>query len=217
MKLEVKKIKDTVTDALSAVEIMDRNQVPFQSLDKVNWEDSWPYRPQVEFRIAYTDNSLFLNFRVEEDSIRALAPCDNDKIWEDSCCECFIQSGNDDIYYNIECNCVGRMLMGSGVDRKERIRAGQDVLNTISRWSSLEMDPIEERVGKQHWQLSLVIPFSAFFRHNIKSMDEKIVKANFYKCGSKLPTPHYLSWNPVIWEKPDFHRPECFGELIFTI
>ena len=40
------------------------------------------------------------------------------------------------------------------------------------------------------------------------------VRANFYKCGDKTAHPHFLSWNPVVSSKPDFHRPECFGELI---
>ncbi|MBO7233161.1 MAG: hypothetical protein J6V16_08435, partial [Bacteroidales bacterium] len=25
--------------------------------------------------------------------------------------------------------------------------------------------------------------------------------------------PHYLSWQPINTEKPDFHRPEFFGTL----
>jgi hypothetical protein len=39
--------------------------------------------------------------------------------------------------------------------------------------------------------------------------------ANFYKCGDELPTPHFLSWNPIEWKEPSFHRPEQFGKLIF--
>ena len=39
------------------------------------------------------------------------------------------------------------------------------------------------------------------------------IRANFYKCGDKTAHPHFLSWSPVSTEKPDFHRPEFFGEL----
>ena len=38
---------------------------------------------------------------------------------------------------------------------------------------------------------------------------------NFYKCGDKQVEPHYLSWNPVLTDNPDFHRPEYFGKVIF--
>ena len=39
-------------------------------------------------------------------------------------------------------------------------------------------------------------------------------KGNFYKCGDETDYPHFGMWNPVGTEKPDFHRPEYFGELI---
>ncbi len=42
-----------------------------------------------------------------------------------------------------------------------------------------------------------------------------LLKANFYKCGDELQTPHFLSWNPIEIEKPDFHRPDFFGTLRF--
>jgi hypothetical protein len=41
------------------------------------------------------------------------------------------------------------------------------------------------------------------------------LRANVYKCGDKTDHKHYLSWNPVNSEKPDFHRPEDFGRMIF--
>ena len=44
--------------------------------------------------------------------------------------------------------------------------------------------------------------------------DPESIRANFYKCGDKTAHPHYLSWSPIDTPKPDFHRPEFFGELI---
>jgi hypothetical protein len=41
------------------------------------------------------------------------------------------------------------------------------------------------------------------------------IKANFYKCGDELQTPHFLSWNPIEIDQPDFHRPDFFGTLEF--
>ncbi len=51
--------------------------------------------------------------------------------------------------------------------------------------------------------------------HAIDSLEGKRIPANFYKCGDKLRTPHFLSWNKIEIEKPDFHRPDFFGELHF--
>jgi hypothetical protein len=43
----------------------------------------------------------------------------------------------------------------------------------------------------------------------------KTCRANFYKCGDDLPEPHFLSWNNIIADKPDFHLPQYFGTLTF--
>jgi len=56
---------------------------------------------------------------------------------------------------------------------------------------------------------------AVFFKHRIGSLGGKTVRANFYKCGDELQTPHFLSWNPVRTERPDFHRPDFFGVLEF--
>ena len=38
---------------------------------------------------------------------------------------------------------------------------------------------------------------------------------NFYKCGDKTKTRHYLAWAPLSSEKPDYHRRQDFGRMIF--
>jgi hypothetical protein len=79
----------------------------------------------------------------------------------------------------------------------------------------LGREAFDERVGECAWEVALVIPYSAFFLHDITSLDGKTLRANFYKCGDKLQTPHFLSWNPIGLEKPNFHCPEFFGTLHF--
>ena len=38
---------------------------------------------------------------------------------------------------------------------------------------------------------------------------------NFYKCGDLTEIEHYLAWSPMTSEKPDFHRRQDFGTLVF--
>ena len=45
------------------------------------------------------------------------------------------------------------------------------------------------------------------------SMPGKLIRANFYKCGDDTAYPHYGMWRPFQSDKPDFHRPEEFGEI----
>ncbi len=178
-----------------------------------NWPQAFPYRPKAAFRISYNDQALLLHYRVEEASVKAEA-ADNGPIWTDSCVECFISPVGDGLYYNIEANCAGQLLIGCGRDRHNRTRADQEIRDKVQRWSSLGREPFGERPLHTAWELALVLPFECFFRHHIASLEDCWLKANFYKCGDGLTQAHYLSWQPIISEKPDFHRPEFFAEIL---
>jgi hypothetical protein len=82
----------------------------------------------------------------------------------------------------------------------------------IKRYASLGNEPFEEKKGNFNWTLTVDIPFSllGIDAHNLPAS----IKANFYKCGDETSVPHYVSWNPIEVENPDFHRPEFFGELV---
>lgn len=194
--------------------LLDAEGVQFSPIDINNWASDFPYTPKVEFRIAHTGDSIVLNYRVAEDSVRAVA-ADDGNVWEDSCCEFFSVPAGDDLYYNIECNCAGQMLIGCGPERENRERATQQVLNTVKRWSSLGRKPFEEKDAPSVWQLVLVVPVAAFYNHHITSLAGTTIRANFYKCGDKLRKVHFLSWNPINVPRPDFHRPDFFGEVEF--
>jgi hypothetical protein len=56
---------------------------------------------------------------------------------------------------------------------------------------------------------------SCFGFDALTSLDGVAAAANFYKVGSGLSVPHYLTWNPVGTPAPDYHRPEFFGEVLF--
>lgn len=169
----------------------------------------------MNFRIAHTQNSILLHFKVKEESVRAKYGKDNGSVWTDSCVEFFSIPAGDGIYYNIECNCIGTILVGAGPVRNNREHAPKEVTALVQRWSSLGNQPFAERIGETDWEVVLIIPYSVFFKHQIDSLDGKEIKANFYKCGDELQTPHFLSWNPIQIEQPDFHRPDFFGTLEF--
>ena len=212
--MKVKKISIANVEVDALPELLDKEKIGFQPIDNVNWE-AYPYRPKVEFRIAHSDDAVLLHFNVKEASVRAKYGEDDGSVWTDSCVEFFSIPAGDGVYYNMECNCVGRLLIGAGAGRSNRQHAPQEVLDKVQRWSSLGQEDFEERIGDCSWEVALVIPYSAFFMHNITSLDGKAIRANFYKCGDKLQTPHFLSWNPIDLEKPNFHCPEFFGMLRF--
>ena len=194
---------------------MDNQGVEWHQIGCVDWQNEYPYAPAVAFRMAHSSGNLLLNYRVSEAFVRAIAAEDNGKVWEDSCCEFFSSPADDGYYYNMECNCAGTLLVACGQGRENREHAPRQVLEKVSRWSSLERAPFDTKAAPERWDLALVIPLSAYFKHRIESLSGRTVRANFYKCGDKLPQPHFLSWNRISIDKPDFHRPDFFGELFF--
>lgn len=211
-ELNIKKVSAASIPVESVPALLDDEKVGFQPINTVNWA-VFPYAPSVEFRMAHTDDAILLHFKVREASVRAVAGKDNGPVWQDACVEFFSIPAGDGVYYNMECNCVGTLLIGAGAERNNRQHAPQEVLDKVQRWSSLGRKAFAERVGDCSWEVALVIPYSAFFLHNITSLDGKSIRANFYKCGDELQTPHFLSWNPIELPKPNFHCPEFFGTL----
>lgn len=214
-KITVNRVSESHYEAEDIPSLFKKEKIEYHQVDEVNWAAQYPYKPKVEFGIAHTDHEILIHYRVEEDSVASVAGHDNGKVWEDSCCEFFSVPAADGIYYNMECNCTGTLLVAAGPEREGRMRAPQEVLKGVKRWSSLGTELFSERIGAVKWEMALVIPISTYFRHNIQSLNGKTIRANFYKCGDKLQRPHFLSWNPIAIEKPDFHRPDFFGELTF--
>lgn len=212
--MQIKKINVPVCRAEDVPLLFQNNNVSYYVLECVNWSDSYPYKPSVEVALAHNGKNLFIHYKVSEQSVRAVALNDQDSVWEDSCVEFFSQPNADDgIYYNVECNCAGKLLLAAGAGRGERHPAPKVVTDAISRWASLGTAPFEEKKEPTDWELALVLPTDVFFKHNIKSFSGMTIRANIYKCGDKLTVPHFLSLYPISTDKPDFHRPDFFNEL----
>lgn len=180
-------------------------------VDNVNWPEQFPYAPLCGGRIARTEESLVVDFRVSGLDLRARNTRDNGTQWEDSCVEVFIQDPKGDVYYNFEVNPLGKVLAASGASRDNRVKRPLREMRRILRTADFQKG-MDFKGGIWNWRVSLVIPFE-LIGVDPENLPEKL-RANFYKCGDKTAHPHFLSWAPVGTHNPDFHRPEFFGELI---
>ena len=212
--LVIKKIETGAVEASAVPALFDAQGIEWNAIACVNWAE-FPYQPEVKFRAAHTGDAILLHYQVTEASVRAVALADDGRVWEDACVEFFLSPEGNDFYYNFECNCATKLLLHGGPAGGERPTASEEVLKSVKRWSSLGTEPFEERVGECTWEVALVIPASAIFRHEIETFNGKTMRANFYKCGDKLQTPHFLSWAPIELPKPKLHCPEFFGEIVF--
>lgn len=215
MSLVIPRLAETVPSAADIPAALQVAGIAYTAIDNVNWPEAFPYKPKVEFAFAHTGEALLLHYRVEEQSVRAVAQKDHEHIWEDACVEFFCMPAGDGIYYNVECNCTGKLLVAAGKDRHERKPAPVEVMKSIDRWASLGTEPFDTRMEPTKWELSLRLPIGTFFLHKLDSFDGLTASGNVYKCGDCLPVPHFISWNPIKTENPDFHRPDFFGQINF--
>lgn len=183
-------------------------------LETVNWEE-FPYHPEVSVQVAFNEEELFLQYQVNEQSVKAEVTKSNGKVWTDSCVEFFISPEGNDEYYNLEINAIGTALLGFRKKGDPTVHASEEVISQIRRVSSLGDSPFPEIKGETDWQITVAIPWEVFFKHDLKPVSGKKMRGNFYKCGDGLTVPHFISWTKIKTEKPSFHEPDSFGGLEF--
>ena len=104
----------------------------------LNWPDAFPYAPEASFEIAHSGAELHLTFRVEEQAVRAVCAADGGRAWEDSCVEFFFAPRPEDgVYYNLECTCIGKVLLCRGTGRHGREPLPEALLQGIRRTGTL--------------------------------------------------------------------------------
>jgi Carbohydrate-binding family 9 len=172
----------------------------------------FPYKPEVSFAIAHSDDYIFLKYFVAENTIRAVNTQVNSSVWEDSCVEFFIDFNDGKGYYNFEFNCIGTPLAGFGKTKLERDLLPEALVTSIKTESFISKVKMKEGV---YWELSVAIPLNVFVHHNFSTLVGRQGRVNFYKCGDKLPAPHFLAWCEIQSTEPNFHLPEFFGEIHF--
>ena len=221
--------RSTVTESSNrktAMEIgaaMDEAGVEYNWIDVAQWpERNNGYKPEVRFRIAYSQQMLFIEYYVKEANIKALYSEDKDsKPFKDSCCEFFFSPECNNNYYNMELNCIGKgtFAFRRGGRKGPKIAYGEEIMKRIFRYSTLGEAPIETSVKENgelfEWKLTVAIPLECFTETPMNELKGKTMRANFSKCGDDMPKPHFLTWNRIELEKPDFHTPDFFGALHF--
>ena len=199
-------------DIKDAAAYFERNTA-FEYIDMLNWPRQFPYKPDCRFKIARSSDSIFIFYKIVENSVRALYCNDNDAVWEDSCVEFFCKQPDQKSYYNFELNCIGTCLASEREGKNENVQLfSKDELLTVKRYASLGTKAFNEVSGDFEWKLTVQIPFSliGIDKNNLP----KKFKANFYKCADGTSKPHYLSWSLIACPEPDFHKPEFFGDMI---
>ena len=183
-----------------------------RQIDAVNWKSEYPYKPLSAFTVAHSGKKLYIDFFVRCNFLRAENYEDLSPVSEDSCVEFFVSPKSDGEYWNFEYNCIGTLNASVRTERNNPRRLTAEERARIMRYASCGSRPFRELEGMFTWNLLTAIPLDII---GVEYKGQPIeMSGNFYKCASATSMPHYMSWNPIESEKPDFHRPDCFGKII---
>ncbi|WP_329904846.1 carbohydrate-binding family 9-like protein [Porphyromonas pogonae] len=180
------------------------------NIDRHNWATRFPYAPQVSVWVAYNKAGLYLSYVYDGLSLRALSPGDGNYVHEDSCVEFFMQKEEGASYTNFEFNVAGVCYAAFHQTRKQSRVFTPDEYARILRYTPLEGQIIPEQHGVHVWKLTVMIPWDLM---GYDTIPQKFY-ANFYNCADGTSDPHYMSWSPIPLDKPNFHCPQYFGEII---
>lgn len=199
-------------------------EVPSYMVARVDGEPDWGSILQLEIdnqqwlepvditahaQLCYSDEAFYVRMWAEEASIRAEYP-ESDLLantYEDSCLEFFISPvSGDPRYLNFEFNpnCAVAVQIGTTkVDRTRLVRADNPYEAVSTR-------------TENGWEVTYKVPFDFIrqFYPDFTVGSGMRLRGNFYKCGNLTVKKHYLSWSPIESDTPNFHLPECFGELV---
>lgn len=212
-ELFIQQIKLSKPVTLKEADHLLETQTVTNPIDVINWP-AFDYKPKLNFRIGHTGKEIWLKYYVTEKHILAQETRTNGEVYKDSCVEFFVSLDGKN-YYNLETNCIGTVHLAYGPGRNNRKFVNPEIIKKIEIESTLGNKPLEEKTGNFEWEMMIRIPVESFAFDQIKTLKGLKATANFYKCGDDTSIPHYVTWNPVGTENPDYHRPEFFGKVMF--
>lgn len=183
----------------------DWSAVPAISVGCVLWEPDCGIR--MAQQLCYDETALYVRQRAKESAIRAEYTAPLSPVHQNSCMEFFFALGEDDRYFNFEINPNACFELGFGPNRQNRIR--------LCHKNEQEMFRARCARTPDGWTAEYRLPleFLRLFYPDFRPETGVRFRANCYKCGDLTEHPHYLAWNPITSETPDFHRPQDFGSM----
>ena len=160
--------------------------------------------PMTTVKGVYSDKGLTVLFQSDEKNVLARYKGVNEKPWTDSCVEIFFNPCPtlSNKYFNFELSAGGGLLIGYGEERGNRLRCD----------FTLDIFDIETEIKSDGWTAKLTIPFSFVLKYAEEF--HNVFSGNFQKCGDETQSPHFVVWNEIKSNIPDFHKPEFFGKFI---
>lgn len=176
------------------------------------WDETWDkngYKPEVFFELGMNEAGFTMHITVKESNPRRVQTEHLAFVHEDSCVEWFVNfmPENCDRYFNFEVNANGIMNVAFRKDRYDKQLLSLEDIASLG---------IQTHIYDEYWEVDYTVPFTLIQKYipGYQFSEGMTILSNFYKCGANTEFPHHGIWNPIPVEKPDFHRPEFFKELV---
>ncbi len=183
--------------------------------------DKPKHTPITKVKMLYNDDFIYLIFNVHEKYVKSVATKINGRIYRDSAVEFFFTPSKNinDGYFNLEINCGGFPYFSHQVKfRQDVIDIEKEDIKKIKIAHTLP-DSINTEIEElTEWTLECKIPISILGKYSkLKKPAHGVIwRANFYKTADATSNPHYITWNKVENEEPNFHLPKYFGNIKFN-
>ena len=177
-------------------------------------------KEQTEVKMLWDDTFLYVAYKCDDKHIWADHYDTNSDTYKDDCVEMFWDPNPSDPrrkYNMFEIDCIGNLLsvyVGSGVSIKEKIsrimvpHISQSIQGTVNNDS-------DQDIG---WILEIAVRFSDYKElfDGTPPKDGDMWRIGLNRCGGRT-NEQRSQWSPSQTEKPNFHRPEDFGKVFFSM
>ena len=218
-------LKYDVTRISPDIEVDARwDKFPWKGIDSLSignhMGEEPEHRPKVQAKAAWDGRALYVLFRVEDRYVRAVIEEYQGPVCRDSCVEFFFTPGTDISagYFNLEVNCGGTALFNfQKRPREDVVPISREDFERIEIAHSMPGRVEPEIRSPVTWTVEYRIPLDILEKYTEVTPAAPGVewRANFYKCADQTSHPHWLTWSPVDFPRPNFHLPEHCGTLVF--
>lgn len=184
---------------------------PEFEVGNVQWNSK--YSPRTTGRMGYiADEGIVVKMRCEEHNPLTTKTKNMEMVCLDSAMEAFFSFTEEgakptmeSLYFNFEINANGALYAKSGYGRSNRAELLLEEMTLVApkAWTT-----------EDAWYMEITVPnqlLQRFLGKRVLSVDD-IFYCNFYKVGQTSEIEHYMSYNYIEIDKPNFHMPPYFAK-----
>lgn len=160
---------------------------------------------------AWNEEALTVCFLTKNATVVCRNFANQSPVSDDSCVEVFIKPVDGGEYWNFEFNIAAFINGSHRLVRNAKTPLTEEECASVKRSASPAVTAPVFSDEPAEWTFTVSIPWTVL---GVKPHKGMRMTGNFYACAGKAPHPYYLSWAPIDTDKPDFHRPEFFGDFI---